>query len=324
MDKPKVIRQPYSITLAEHDYNINQQRFLVRLIESLQGHLVYGKTRSEVAKNLFGNLVVQIRTKSLLPEGSQNYSAVKRDIEGLRTKTIKIQGEDKKGKYDLYTGLIQRWKYYHNNEFIEVELDKAIAPSFIALAKNYSKYQVEVAFNVSSTYIMRLYQYISHWSDKATIEVKIDDLRRWLRIENKYKKSKDIRTKILEPAAKELKAKADIYFEIEKKPLKNGRPIVGWKLRIFRKIVGDKELLQARALETNIRGFLKQHFKFSDEDLQAFQVYLEKPELHRHIWDAIKRVGERMDKSSKPIKNKRAYMRATLSNELEGLELAVL
>jgi len=60
---------------------------------------------------------------------------------------------------------------------VKVELDRSLVPSYLALAKNYSQYVLDVAFNSSSPYVMKLYQFVSHWKDKRKITVQLEDLR---------------------------------------------------------------------------------------------------------------------------------------------------
>jgi len=312
------LKQPYAITLARHRLNVHEMRIMFRIVEALQPNTQYGQRRKDIINStLFGNKIIRVPTKSLLPKGNKHYEFVRRAIKALRRKDITINKEDhKKGKSEVYTGLIVRGEYYHNNEFVEIEIDRDLLPCFLALAKNYSQYLLEVAFNSSSPNVMKLYQYISHWKDKPQIEVMIEDLREWLQLGDKYPSPRNFRVYILEPAIKELEAKSDIYFKINS-PIKQGRRIIGWKLRIFRKALTDKEKNQATAFEQNIRMFLTNHFKLRDKDIEQFSKFIEKPELHRHIWDAMHRVAKRIDSRLQPIKNRRAYMLATLKNEFK-------
>lgn len=52
-------------------------------------------------------------------------------------------------------------KYYLNNQMVAILLDPDLLPDMLALAKNYSQYLIEVAFNSSSPYVARLYQFIT-------------------------------------------------------------------------------------------------------------------------------------------------------------------
>jgi plasmid replication initiation protein len=280
--------------------------------------MVYSGDRVQIQETLPENKIIQLATKTLLPDRSDNHSCLKRALKSLTEKSIFLQGKDEKGAYEINTHLVQKTRYYLNNEMVEIELDRDLLPSFLALAKNYSKYLLEVAFNASSSNVMKLYQYISHWKDKPKKEIMIDELKDWLQLGDKYPHPKNFRVCVLEPASKELKEKADVFFTIHS-PIKLGRRITGWNINIYRKTISDEEKIKSSAFEETIRNFLKVHFKLKDKDIDQFNAFLSKPELHRHIWDALHRVAKRIDNGKEPIKSRRAYTISTLKNEFEKL-----
>ena len=317
-DKQIVLRQPYAVTLARHRLNVHEMRIIFRVIEALQPEVKYNQNIKEIGQTLFGNKIIRLQTKYLLPEGQKNYGRVKSALESLTQRRLKVQGEDKKdGKYELYTGLILKAKYFHNNEFVELELDKDLLPSFLALAKNYSKYLLEVAFNASSPNVMKFYQFTSHHyhNKKLYVEMDIEDLRDWLQLENKYSKPKDLRKGVIEPSMKELKEKADVYFTL-KEPIKVGRRITGWKIKIFKKATSPSEIESSRKLEAEIRKYLSTCCKLNMKDMVALEQYITSPEWQPHIWEAMHRVDKHFLDGT--VKNKRAYTLKTLINEIEG------
>ena len=300
-------------------------RIALRIVEALQPEVQYNQSVQQVGKTIFGNKILRLRTKDLLPEGSKNYGYVKRALKSLRKKDITIKKENS----EVYTGLIVQGEYYSNNEFVEIEISKDLFPCFLALAKNYSKYLLEVAFNASSSNVMKLYQYVSHhyWNKKMKMELDIEEIREWLQLGDKYSQSKDFRQRILEPTIKELKEKADVYFDIareqdkktgkwKKAAIKNGRQIIGWKINIFKKATNKEEISKATEFEQNIRNYLSEYFKLKPMDIVSLEKYIRSPEWQPHIWNAMHRVAKRID--NREVKNKRAYMIQALKNELEG------
>ena len=102
------------------------------------------------------------------------------------------------------------------------------------MAKGYTKYSLDVAFKTSSPNTFKLYQYFSHFKDKQQIQCSVDTIKKWLLIENKYHHPSKIKEKILVPASKELKEKADVWFEVVEH-IKKGRKMLGWKFKIYTK-----------------------------------------------------------------------------------------
>ena len=81
MEKPlttPLVKQPYAITVAKHNFNVHEMRIMTRITQALQKDMLYSKDRSEVQKTLFGDKIIRIPTQSLLPKGSQNYAALSR------------------------------------------------------------------------------------------------------------------------------------------------------------------------------------------------------------------------------------------------------
>ena len=303
-----LIKQPYAITVAKHNFNVHEMRVMTRITQALQKDMMYGKTRLEVQKTLFGDKIIRIPTQSLLPKGSRNYGAVRRALRSLEEKSMLIRGKDKHGSYEATARLIMKSKYYLNNEMVEIQIDRDILPDYLALA-SYSKYVAEVSFDSSSRYIMRMYQFISHWKDKTKKVVTLDELRDVLELGDKYSKPKDLRKHILEPCIADLKKRADVWFEIEA-PTKAGRSITGYVFRIYNRTT---DLRNAEVHSINIQNILKTAFGLRAYHLEQLHEILNKSEYHAHIYQKLKDVDEQI--SSGKVKNIQAYVVRTLQNE---------
>ena len=139
----------------------------------------------------------------------------------------------------------------------------------IDLARGYTKYSLNVAFQTSSPNTFKLYQYFSHFRDKKQIQCNVDKIRELLNIEGKYGMPTEIKKKILVPASKELKEKADVWFEITDRITK-GRKMIGWKFNIYTK--EDK---------TNSQKTLSidQCYQYSEEEQKLLDLLIEKYNL---------------------------------------------
>jgi hypothetical protein len=310
----KLIKQPYAITMAKHQLNIHEFRIMTRIIEALQPNMSYGRDRTEVQKTLLGDLILQLPTQVLLPDKSDNYSCVKRSLKTLERKVINIQGKDSRGEYETSARLIMKSKYYLNNQMVEIQLDRDLLPDMLALAKNYSQYLVEVTFNASSPYVAKLYLYVSHWRDKTKKTVMIDTLRDWLVLEDKYEKPKDLRRRILEPAAKELKQYADVWFEIEA-PMKKGRAIVGYIFKIYKR---EHNIHLNKAHAQHIKNTLRELFGLGDFQLNKLDKIINKPELYDHIHTKIQEIDHQVRQGK--VKYVKSYVLKSLQNEFQETE----
>lgn len=159
-------------------------------------------------------------------------------------------------------------KYYLNNEMVAIQIDRDIRPDYLALA-SYSKYIAEASFDSSSRYIMRMYQFISHWEDKTKKVVTIDKLRD-VELGDKYSKPKGLRKHILEPCIADLKNRADVWFEIDA-PIKTGRHITAYVLKIYTR---NDSIHNAEAHTINIQDALKTLFGLRDYHLEQLRTIL--------------------------------------------------
>lgn len=306
------IKQPYAITVAKHDFNVHEMRIMTRITQALQQDMLYGKTRLEVQKTLFGDKIIRIPTQSLLPKGSQNYSMVKKALKSLEQKIMTIRSKDKYGNYETNARLIMKSKYYLNNEMLEIQLDRDILPDYLALA-SYSKYIAEISMNSSSRYIMRMYQFISHWRDKTKKTVMLEELRNVLEIGEKYDRPKDLRKYVLEPCIADLKNRADIWFNIDS-PIKTGRTITGYTFNIYKR---NDNPHHSSVHEQNIRDSLRNLFGLNDYHLERLRTIInrDRAEFFPHIYEKIRELEIQISRGK--VKNVRAYVVAALQNEFE-------
>ena len=310
------IRQPYVVTMSRHRLNVHEMRIMFRVVEALQKDMIYGKQRLAVQKTIWGDKIIRLSTKLLLPKG-KNHAYVKRALRALRTKTITVKGKDELGEYEVNAGLITESKYYLNNQLVEVQLSRHLLPSYLALAKNYSQYLLEVAFNSSSPYVMKLYQFISHWRDKTKKTVMLETLRDLLQLETKYEKPKDLKKRILDPASKELKKRADVWFEIVA-PIKSGRSITGYIFKIYKR-GNDRRLEEVHT--QNIKNILRELFDLRDYHLRQLTPIISRQELQDHVYEKIQEIGAQVRKGN--IQHVKAYVVKALQNEFSEPDQAL-
>ena len=308
-----LLKQPYAITIAKHRLNVHEMRIMFRVIEVLQSDMRYGKKRSDIQKTLFGDHIIYLRTNSLVTAEGKNYSSVKRALKSLEQKSIEIKGTDEKGKYVTNSRLIMKSKYYLNNQMIEIQLDRDLLCNYLFLAKNYTKYLLEVAFSCSSPYVMKLYQFISHWKDKHKVVINLEHLRDYLQMGTKYAQTKNFRKYILEPASKNLKEKADVWYELGD-PIKIGKAITGYTFKIYKHSNNNaEESRKSILMYENLKKIFIAVFKLNLHQIKQIDPILAKSELHSHIHDKIADLAQQVDKNK--VMNIPAYVIKSLYNE---------
>ena len=232
-------KQPCKLTMAKHSLGIHQLRVMSRVIEQLQPimsmEVDFLKKRDD--------LEVDVNVAELVI--SNNVKPLREALDGLMKKIVRIQhyvvNEDMSCEtVEIGMPLVLKYKYKYGSKNVNLTLGKELIPQLIDLARGYTRYNIDVAFKTSSPNVFRLYQFVSQFRDKKQVQLNVSTLREWLMIEKKYSMPSKIKEWILEPAIKELKEKADVWFEIADRVM-DGRKMVGWKFNIFTKKIKKEE-----------------------------------------------------------------------------------
>ena len=108
-----------------------------------------------------------------------------------------------------------------------------IEPEIWQLVKDFSMgfrtYELQTMLQLRSVYSMKLYPYVCKQTDPSKLVMSIDDCMKFMGVENKYKQKPDFIKKCVDPAKRELDAKAPWSFDYEKiydQKGKKGRPAI--------------------------------------------------------------------------------------------------
>ena len=101
-------------------------------------------------------------------------------------------------------------------------------PYLVALAENFTSYDLTVAISLKSAYSQRFYEYCCQFKNRTnkTFFFSVDDLKKMMMLEDKkgYDNSSNFKTKVLDVAQKELKEAYDngqsaLYFDYQVHPM---------------------------------------------------------------------------------------------------------
>lgn len=123
--------------------------------------------------------------------------------------------EIKKGKSWGKIALISTAIYDNESMKYRVEVPITLLELLITYKQTgFTPINVGKFVSLNKTNAQRFYELLRMWTNsKEVIEYNVDDIKLYLKIENKYKLFKDFRVRVIEPAIKELKEKdmLDIY-----------------------------------------------------------------------------------------------------------------
>lgn len=208
------IIQPNQVTNARYDFSSVQKNLIYRVLGELQP--LMSKKTIEEKEHLF-----KFKLKDLAK--SNNYDDFITEAKKVIQKPVEyyysIVGENgKERKWHVLTSLISGIKHELNSEYITIKIPSDAIPFFCYYGlMGFTHLNQTIAITLKSMYSKRLYELCCRWKDKGGFVMPIDELRSVLMLENKYKLMGHFKSRILNTAQKELKEKADLWFEYDLK-----------------------------------------------------------------------------------------------------------
>ena len=280
-------KQPYNLTVAKHTMDIHQMRIMSSLVHAMQPYMSMQVDYAESKQDVWLNL----RSKDLVL--GNNFNPLRESLKKLMKKVviIKYYVPEKKTCIETGTTIVQEYKHEHGSSEVAVKISGSLLPQLIDLARGYTRYSLGVAFQTSSPNVFKIYQYISHFRDKKIIQCNVETLRKWLNLETKYKMPARIKERVLEPAMRELREKADVWFDIAKR-VTDGRRMIGWKFNIYTKKAVKKTLdkhqhqpdSSPKAKPFGMCSELVSKFKLSERQADKLLQKVDTKDLHKELY----------------------------------------
>lgn len=239
------------------------------------------------------------RSIDLLQElglGTTNYVALRKAINKLITRKIKIH---QSGKKELVTTFLSSCIYDNKNSTVTLSYDPELKPYFLQLKKNFTKYYLENILELKSFYSIRIYELLKQYQKLKERRIELEKLKEILDAKQKsYNKYNNFKRKVLLKAKKEINEKTDLEVDFEE--IKTGRKVTAIKFIIkqkesTKKKIEDKDISQAKTYSKEVLEL----FELLPEEEQ---VAANKKELDRllkeHSYEYLKADIEYVKKSN--------------------------
>lgn len=165
----------------------------------------------------------------LLNTGSKNtHRRVHESVYRLMQRVLTIRAPN--GDYKLLHWLDSA-SYYEGEGSFELKFSKELRPYLIGLAKQFKGLELGPMLQLRSKYSVRIYELLKQYEDIKYRRFELQELRAILGIKNdEYTDVRDLRSRVIEKAQKELRTHTDIRFTF-KRVLKD-RKIAGFDFTI--------------------------------------------------------------------------------------------
>ena len=213
--------QSYIFTTALYDFNVYEKRVLYNLVKLAQSQIEGVK----LADNLYridhqykDFLKIELPISDFLTDGDdKNHSRIKSALKTLHQKTFTYSDN---GVWECFS-IIANPKIRLRSSKVSFIVDSRVWDVILDFTRGFSRYDLEVAFTLESSYSMRLYEMIA--GQKEPITYSIDALRKEFMLEDKYRLTKDFIRRVIDSGKSELDRKSPVTFTYT--PLKDGRKI---------------------------------------------------------------------------------------------------
>lgn len=129
------------------------------------------------------------------------------------------------GSHDvvLVTNWVQSIRYIKQEGRIELRFARDMLPYLSQFVEQFTTYALTDIAKMTSANAIRLYELMMQWKSKGVRQVSLDDLRKWLLIEDKYPLMADLRRWVIEPSVQQINEFSPI--NVTWSPKKTGRKV---------------------------------------------------------------------------------------------------
>ncbi len=267
------IVQPALITKAKYDFSVIEKRIMYRIIVMMQKYIRGEKLDKnyQFNVNLFNDWDIVLPTRAFLKHNEdKNYNRIRKNLLSLNDKVIEVKTDNSWHAFNIIErpGVLGVKDIKDNNAYVSFRLSPQIVNALFNFAKSgFTKFELEVAFNLTSEYSMRFYEMVSEQRKMAFLDYKIQSLKEYFKISDKYIDKRtgrtnvaDLRLKVIEPSKVELDSCSPWTFDYQFLD-KNKQPIAERNrrtrkvfVRIFPKFqeeYRDKDLERGTKINTN-------------------------------------------------------------------------
>lgn len=197
-----LIRENRNLTEGKYSATALQENIITRISEELQAELLQKGEQSFTVESFIklncGDMTTDDSYDKIIA-AAKSLSRVSFDF-----KTNKVSG---------FSNIISGAQHNKGDDYITVIIPSLTKQALCDLNMGYALL-LPLVYDLKSRYSKRLYKYIATWNDRGGVTVSIMDLREMLGIKkDKLSANADFKRFVLEVASKELKEKANMWFE---------------------------------------------------------------------------------------------------------------
>ena len=200
MDYPQMIYKSNALVEAAYRLSVQEQRIVLACISQVRHDQ---QVTDEVLYSVRAADLAQLSGIAI----EAAYSELKAAALRLKRREVRLtqepNGKGKKPK-TMITGWVQTIFYIDGEGRVELRFTKDMLPYLTELTRQFTKYALTDVAKMDSTYAIRLYELLMQWDSLSSREIELEQLRKWLQLEERYPSIKDFKKWVLEPAVAQI------------------------------------------------------------------------------------------------------------------------
>lgn len=172
------------------------------------------------------------------PEISQDnaYKQIQAAIKRIYDRSVTTEDENRVTHF--------RWvssrTYFKNEGRFRIAMTDEVMPYLTQLKGQFTQYQLRNISNFNSVHAIRIYELCMQYKTVGKREITLDELKKWLQIEDKYPRYNSFNEWVLTPSIAEINEKSDLAVTVE--PIKRGRTIYALNFVILPKQKAENDV----------------------------------------------------------------------------------
>jgi len=211
--------QPNNITEAKYDFTSLQKNIIYQMIGCLQPLM----TRDIIYLDKLSREELKVSIKVSTLAGKNNHDDVIKQAEALMSKIFRYEYDKGSKKHRKSTVLIHDVDHEYYSDTVTLQISPGAVPILLYIGNGFTQYQRTIAVILKSIHSKRMYELCCSWKGRGGFEWPLDRFKTTIGMDGKYKKNIiDFKKNVLDKAKKELKEKADVWFEYDISRKKKG------------------------------------------------------------------------------------------------------
>ena len=197
---------------ASYKLTLNEQRIILATIAQLD-------PRRPLPKENHFEITAEDFSKFFGVDEKNAYKELEEAASSLLKRVVKTSD----GRLREHLSWLLFVRYWDGEGRVTLGFSPLVVPYLTMLHKRFTSYNLKKVSGLKSTYSIRLFEMLMQFRKTKRLVIEVNDFKSRLELKNKYERFFDLRKRVIEPAALELKLKSGI--NISWKVLKDKRKV---------------------------------------------------------------------------------------------------